>query len=116
MNPLLLLSIALALSLSGNAGLTYVYLGARDDLATSNSDRDHAEGAARTCDNSIGKLQKAAEDRALAAYRTRLDATALAKNKYELAAEIMAAPASDPNDCIAARQRRNKWLQSRTSK
>jgi len=113
MNPLLILGIALAISMAGNAGLTYAYLGQRDETTAAQGERDQARSAATACSDATDDLRDLADKRAKEAARARQDAAAKAKNKDELADAILSTPASDADDCKAAAQRGTNWLKGR---
>lgn len=113
MNITTILGIALAISMAGNAGLTYAYLGQRDATVAAEKDRDQARGAATACSEATDELVKQAAKRATAAAQARQDAAAKARNREELADAILSTPASDPDDCKAAQQRAAAWLKGR---
>lgn len=113
MNPLVILGVALAISMAGNAGLTYAYLGQRDETTAAQGERDQARGAATACSNATQDLRDLADKRAKEAAKARQDAAAQARSREELADAILNTPASDTNDCKAAAQRATTWLKGR---
>lgn len=111
MNPL---AIVLAISLMVNAGLTYVYLGARDDVVAAESLARQAKGAAQTCSDSVDQLQLLARDNALKARKAIAAAAARATTADQRADEELATPATVPgNDCQSAQDRATRWLKGR---
>lgn len=113
MNPLLILGVALAISMAGNAGLTYAYLGQRDETTAAQGERDQARSAASACSDATEALAELADKRKKEAAQARQDAAAKAKDRDELADSILNTPASDANDCKAAQQRATTWLKGR---
>ena len=113
MNITMILSIALAISMAANAGLTYVYLGQRDETTIAQGERDQARGAATACSDATEALRELSDKRAKEAAKARQDAAAKAKNKEELADAILSTPASDTDDCKAAATRATTWLKGR---
>lgn len=111
MNPF---AIVLAISLLANAGMTYVYLGARDDVTAAEKDRDQAKGAAQTCSDSVDQLQLLARDNAAKSRKAIAAAAARATTADQRADEELATPATVPgNDCRSAQDRAGKWLRTR---
>lgn len=114
MNPILLgLAIALAISLSGNAGLSYLYLDKRDEAVQATGERDQARGAASACSDATEDLRNLADKRAKEAKTARAAAATAAKDRDQKADEIMSTPASDTDDCKAAQHRVDNWLKGR---
>jgi len=113
MNPLLILGVALAISMAGNAGLTYAYLGQRDETTAAQGERDQARSAATACSDATQDLRDLADQRAKEATKARQDAAAKARSREELADAILNTPASDADDCKAAAQRATAWLKGR---
>lgn len=103
----------LAISLTCNAALTYVYLGERDKVAVAETERDNARGAATACSDATDDLREQADKRAKEAKAARAAAAESAKGHDKRADEILSAPASNPDDCKAAQDRVTKWLRSR---
>lgn len=113
MNPLLILGVALAISMAGNAGLTYAYLGQRDETTAAQGERDNARAAASACSDATEALAELSAKRAKEATAARLDAAAKARSREELADAILNTPASDADDCKAASDRAAAWLKGR---
>lgn len=111
MNPL---AIVLAISLLANAGLTYFYLGARDNVTAAEKDRDQAKDAAQTCSDSVDSLQLTARDNAAKSRKAIAAAATLAQTRDQRADEVLATPATAPgNDCKSADDRITRWLKGR---
>lgn len=113
MNALTAVIIALAISLAGNAGLSYLWLGARDEATTAQTNLKSAKDAAETCSKSVDDLQVKAADRAKAAAKDRAAAAASAQNRDAKADEILSTPATSTDDCKAAQDRVTAWLKGR---
>jgi hypothetical protein len=111
MSPIL---IALALSLAANAGLGWLWLEARDDLAIVALERDQARGAASACSDATEALFEAAGKRAKEAAPARAKAKAQADKGRASADKILLTPATVPgNDCKSASDRVDAWLKGR---
>lgn len=111
MNPL---AIVLAISLLANAGLTYIYLGARDDVAAADSLARQAKSAAQTCSDSVDQLQLLARDNAAKSRKAIAAAAARATTADQRADDVLSTPATVPgNDCRSAQDRASKWLRTR---
>lgn len=109
-----IVSIALALSLAGNAGLGWLYLDKRDELATTEADLSHAEGEAKSCSDSVAKLGQLSITRAADAAVARALAAASAATGYQKADEILSTGPSTPgDDCKSAKDRKASWLKGR---
>lgn len=111
MNPI---AIVLAISLLANTGLAYVYMGARDQLAVAETDRDAARAAATACSDATEDLMELAAKRAKQAKPAIAAAAARATTSDKRADEELATPATVPgNDCQSAQDRVSKWLRNR---
>ncbi|MBX3603173.1 MAG: hypothetical protein KF863_21340 [Rubrivivax sp.] len=114
--------IALALSLAGNAVLTWAYLGQRDaatraDAAATDAieQRDGAREVAEVCSRSVERAAAAAADAQRRAAAAQAVAAAAARRRLQLADDILAAPPAVPgDDCASARVRVDRWLSERT--
>lgn len=115
MTPILIASaVVLAISLISNFGLTYVYLGARDDVTQAEAARDTASSAATTCSASVDDLTKAAKDQQAQATQALAAAEAKARTRNQRADAILSRPATVPgNDCKSAGDRASEWLKGR---
>lgn len=114
MNPMAIVSIALAISLAVNSGMGYLYLDKRDELATAEADISHAEGEAKSCSDSVAKLGQLSITRAADAAVARAMAAASAATGYEKADEILSTGATVPgDDCKSAKDRKANWLKGR---
>ena len=115
MNPIVIaVAVAMAISLAGNIGLTYAYLGARDTATEANDMKDMALGAAATCSASITSLESAAKAQKAQAEVAIAAAEAKARTRNQSADRILSTPASTPgNDCKSASDRATEWLKGR---
>lgn len=113
MNITMILSIALAISMAANAGLSYVYLGQRDETTIAQGERDQARGAATACSEATQALQDLADKRAKEAKTARAAAAEAAKDRDQRADDILSTPASSTDDCKAAQHRATTWLKGR---
>lgn len=113
MTPTTILGVALAISIAGNAGLTYAYLGQRDETTAAQGERDQARAAATACSDATENLRELADKRESENKKLRAAAAARAKTLNEEADAILSTPASDPDDCKAASQRLDRWLKGR---
>ena len=114
MNPIVILAVALAVSLGGNAALGYVWLGARDEIAKQGVELDAAGKAATACNKATENLLTLADKRLEEAKTARAAAAAAAKGRQQRADDILSAPPSVPgDDCKSAEYRATKWLRSR---
>ena len=113
MNIVIGLIIALAVSVAGNAGLGYLYLGQRDSTVTTEVTMNQAKGAAETCSKSVDDLKIKSDDRLKAATVARKSAAASAAAGDARADEILSTPATSTDDCKAAQDRTSAWLKGR---
>ena len=114
MNPIAIIAIALAISLSGNAALGWAWLGSRDEIAAQGVQLDAAGKAATACSEATDKLLTLADKRLEEAKTARAAAAAAAKGRQQRADDILSAPPSVPgDDCKSAEYRATKWLRSR---
>jgi hypothetical protein len=113
MNITTILAIALAISMAGNAGLTWAYLGQRDDTVAAQGERDQARGAAKECSEGTDKLEKLAASRKAEATKARADAAKAAQTHEQAADDMLAAPATGANVCESAQAQVDKWLKGR---
>lgn len=113
MNITTILSIALAISMLGNAALTKVYLGARDEIAAGEVLLQTATDAAKLCSKATQNMKDLADQREKEAKTARAAAAAAARGRDQRADDILNTPASDPDDCKAAAHRATTWLKGR---
>ncbi len=113
MSPTMILGVALAISSAGNAGLTYAYLGQRDETTAAQGERDQARAAATACSDATEALAELSAKRAKENKALREAAAGKAKGHDQKADEILATPASNADSCIAADQRFDNWLKGR---
>jgi len=113
MNITMILSIALAISMAANAGLTYVYLGQRDETTIAQGERDQARGAATACSDATEALRELSDKRTAENKKLRAAAALKAQGHDQKADEILTTPPSDTDDCKAAQQRATTWLKGR---
>lgn len=100
-------------SLAANAGLSYLWLDARDDVAAGAVRLDEARAHANACSDATEALQEQAKKREAENKLLRANAAKAAQTLNEQADAILSAPASDPDDCKAASQRLDRWLKGR---
>ena len=119
---LTVIALAVAvLSVAGNVGQAWLYLGLRDDLATAHAladqrqrELDQAQATALACGNAVDNLHALAQQREHEAATARVAAAAQARAAAQRADTILAAPAAVPgNDCASAQVRVGAWLESR---
>ena len=107
-------AVVLALSLLANTSLVYVYMGARDELAVAETDRDAARAAATACSDATEDLMALSAKRAQQSQPAIAAAAARATTADKRADEVLATPATVPgNDCQSADDRVGKWLRNR---
>jgi hypothetical protein len=115
---LTIVGIALAVSVAVNAGLTHLYLGKRDELATQKSVTDQFSSAANSCSTSVEELKKASDARH-AAVLAALAKNASAVRSLEGAAnQALTTKPDDPNDLCGSLDRylRGELDKERTTK
>ena len=120
MRPLIL---ALLLSLAGNVGLAWMYVGQRDAATLARSDADHAadkESLARAnadvCTKTVEALQLVDEGLKQERDHARAQAAAVAAGHKTRADKILSTPAAVPGDaCASAQARVAELLASRKS-
>lgn len=114
-NPVLAaLAIALAISIAGNTALGWAWLGARDQVAALEVERDQAQSAASSCSKGVQELQSKAAVSKAAAAPARAAAAASAAAGDRRADEILAsAPSTPADDCKSARDQVDLWLKGR---
>lgn len=122
MGNLTIASVVVALlSLLGNAGQAWLYLGLRDELTLAKAatgarekERDTAQQEASACSDAVDDLRTLADQRAREAATARATAATQAHAAAQRADAILAAPAAVPgNDCASAKVRVDRWLQGR---
>jgi hypothetical protein len=113
MSITMILSIALAISMSLNAIGGWAYLGQRDATVAAESERDQARGAATACSDATEALRTLADKREAENKKLRAEAAARAQGHDKKADEILSTAASDPDDCKAAQHRGTTWLKGR---
>jgi hypothetical protein len=112
--PTIALLVALGVSLLGNAVLTKLYLGVRDDRAKVTGERDQARSAATACSDGVKALQAAAAEREREGRKAGEKARVEAEAHQSAAQRILSTPAAVPgNDCASARVRLDGWLKAR---
>ena len=112
---------ALAVSLTANAALGWLWLGARDDAAASHARVQAVQaelGAAlavgQACSDGVAELQRQAETRAQEAAKARAEAQSRAKQYALRADQVLSTPPAVPgDDCASAKARVADWLQRR---
>jgi hypothetical protein len=119
---LTVIALAVAvLSIAGNVGQAWLYLGLRDDLATAHTlagqhqrELDQVQSTALACGNAVDNLHALAQQRERETTTARAAAAATARAAAQRADAILAAPAAVPgNDCASAQVRVGAWLESR---
>ncbi|MBL5979035.1 hypothetical protein JAO85_17285 [Comamonas sp. NyZ500] len=118
-----LLALALLLSLVGNLGLAWLYVGQRDAATLARSDADHAaekeslaRGSADVCTKAVEALQLVGEGLKRERDQARSQAAAVAAGHKARADNILSTPASVPGDaCASAQARVAELLASRKS-
>jgi hypothetical protein len=119
MNPLAAVPMwawVLALSIAGNAALGWAWLGARDKVATTTTERDNARAAASACSDATEALRELADKRGVEAKRAQAAARQAASQREGRAQQILSTPAALPgDDCGSARVRVDGWLKGRAA-
>lgn len=117
MGPIQILGIALAASLAVNALQFRAYLGVRDERTEAIGARDQALGAAKTCSESVDRLQAAAVTMEAENGELR-QAAAQARQGYERQAQqlLSLAPPVPGDDCRSAAAIYDGWLQGRAKR
>lgn len=124
MGNLTIASVVVALlSLLGNAGQAWLYLGLRDELTLAKTatgarekERDTVQQEASACSDAVDDLRTLADLRAKDATTARATAAAQARMAAQRADAMLAAPAAVPgDDCASAQVRVQSWLQTRSS-
>lgn len=111
------LALALALSIASNAALGWAWLGARDQVATTTSERDNARAAASACSDATEALRELADKRGAEAARAQAEARKAASHREGRAQQILSTPAALPgDDCGSARVRVDGWLNGRAAR
>jgi hypothetical protein len=106
----------LALSVAGNAALGWAWLGARDQVATTVTERDNARAAASACSDATEALRDLADKRGAEAARAQAEARKAASHREGRAQQILSTPAAVPgDDCGSARVRVDGWLKGRAA-
>jgi hypothetical protein len=114
MNPLLLVSIALGLSMLANAFLGDAYLTQRDTATVAVVEKKEAVGAAVQCSKGTEQLVAKADERKKAAAPKREAAKKEAQVLERQADAILATPAAVPSDdCKSAQARIDTWWEGR---
>ena len=107
----------LTFSIAGNAALGWVWLDARDAVATTIVERDSARAAASACSDATEALRELADKRAEEAKRAQAAARLVAGGRERRAQQILSTPAAVPgDDCGSARVRVDDWLKGRASR
>jgi hypothetical protein len=122
LTPAAIAGAALALSLAGNAALTWAYLGQRDAAATARQalqdmegQRDGALVAADACSASVAAAASAAADASRRAQRAQAAAAEAGRQLRQRAdATLSAGPAIPGDDCASARVTVDAWLLERS--
>ncbi len=117
------LSLALLLSLAGNVGLSWMYMGQRDVATLARSDADHAADkeslaheSANVCTKAVDVLLLAGEGLKQERDQARAQAAAVAVGHKARADKILSTPAAVPGDaCASAQARVAELLASRKS-
>lgn len=112
---------ALAVSLTANAALGWLWLGARDDAAASHARVQAVQaelGAAlavgQACSDGVARLQALAERREREAAQARRAAQAKARQHAVRADAVLSTPAAvRGDDCASAKARVQNWLKAR---
>lgn len=111
LSPMMLAGIALAASLAANAGLSWLWLDARDERAVAQEQRDQARHAASECSDATEALRELADKRAVEAKAAISKAKAQADAAARRADRLLSTPATRPgDDCGSARDRVDAWL------
>ncbi len=107
-------AIVLLLSLAGNGGLAWLYLGQRDDLAKTTEQRDTARADALACSDATEALRELAAKRATTAAPARAAAATAARTHQQRADHTLGLQPSKPADLCASMQALgDEWLQGR---
>lgn len=110
------LALALALSIASNGALGWAWLGARDQVATTTTERDNARAAASACSDATEALRELADKRGAEAARAQVEARKAAGHREGRAQQILSTPAALPgDDCGSARVRVDGWLKGRAA-
>lgn len=116
MTPAQLLAILLALSVAGNAALTFTYLGVRDERTAATGERDQARSAASMCSDAVEDLRELADKRQAENKRAVAAAYARGQVHARKAQEILGTLPSRPgDDCGSAGDRFNRWISERST-
>lgn len=106
----------LALSVVGNAALGWAWLGARDQVAATTTQRDNARAAASACSDATEALRELADKRGAEAKRAQAAARQAASQREGRAQQILSTPSALPgDDCGSARVRVDGWLKGRVT-
>lgn len=117
------LALALLLSLAGNVGLAWMYVGQRDATTLARSDADHAgekeslaRASAGVCTKAVDALLLAGEGLKQERDHARAQAAVVAAGHKGRADKILSTPAAVPGDaCASAQARVAELLASRKS-
>jgi hypothetical protein len=97
LNPLTLgLAVALVASSAANVAIGWTWVGTRDRLAVAAIERDNARAAATACSDATEVLRTLADQRALEAKTSQVQARAVANQHAQLAQTILGTPAAIP--------------------
>lgn len=113
MTPLTIVGIALAVSVAANAGLTHLYLGKRDELATQKAVTDQFSSAANSCSTSVEELKKASDARHVAVLAALAKNASAVRSLEGAANQALATKPDDPNDLCGSLDR---YLRSELNK
>lgn len=117
MNPVVTaIAVALAISLAGNASLSWAWLHARDAAIELRSQRDDARADASACSDATDDLADLAGKRAAAAKTAQAAAAKKARAHEELAQAILTMPPAVLGDvCASAQARVDAWVKGRAA-
>lgn len=105
MTPLGIVSIALAVSVAANAGLTHLYLAKRDELATQKAVTDQFSSVANSCSTSVEDLKKASDARHSAVLAALAKNASAVRSLEGAANQALSAKPDDPSDLCGSLDR-----------
>ncbi|MBV7427265.1 MULTISPECIES: hypothetical protein [unclassified Acidovorax] len=109
--------LALGISLAVNAGLSWAYLGQRDETTAAAGQRDQARADATACSDAVDDLRELASNRNAAAAPARAAASAAAQGLNARADYTLGLQPKVPGDMCASMQALgDEWLQGRGRK
>lgn len=107
----------LAFSVAGNAALGWAWLGARDQVATTITERDSARATASACSDATEALRELADKRGEETRRAQAAARLAAAKHEGRAQQILSTPPAVPgDDCASARVRIDDWIKGRAAR